>query len=79
MLADDIHDYYKKSTLTSEIIELRNIATTAKLIIRSAMNRKNSIGLHYNIDHPYLPKTKDHIILESGKDPYSSEFENIEL
>ena len=46
MLADDIHDYYKKSTISSRIVELRNLATVAKLIIRSAMTRRDSIGLH---------------------------------
>ena len=59
MLAEDIHDYYRKSTISSRIVELRNLATVAKLIIRSAMARRDSIGLHYNSDHPDTGRQED--------------------
>ncbi|MBN2161081.1 MAG: L-aspartate oxidase [Spirochaetes bacterium] len=67
VLADDIHDYYKKSTISSRIVELRNMATVAKLIIRSAMTRKDSIGLHYNSDHPEASPIRASVVLQAGR------------
>ena len=66
MLAEDIHDHYKKSTVSSRIVELRNLATVAKLIIKSAMMRKDSIGLHYNADHPATGVKKLNVVLQPG-------------
>jgi len=69
MLAEDIHDYYKKSTISSRIVELRNLATVAKLIIRSAMARRDSIGLHYNSDHPRMGARKMNVVLQAAHEP----------
>ncbi len=52
LIEKEIKDYYWKYAITRDLIELRNIITIADLIIRSAMQRKESRGLHYNIDHP---------------------------
>ncbi len=43
---------YQKSTLSKKLCELRNLINVGYLIIRSAQNRKESLGLHYNIDYP---------------------------
>jgi L-aspartate oxidase len=48
----EIRDYYWDFKVTSDLIELRNIATVAELIITCAMKRKESRGLHYTIEYP---------------------------
>jgi L-aspartate oxidase len=58
MIQEEIADYYWDFLITSDLIELRNIATVAELIIRCALKRKESRGLHYNID--YLEKDDIH-------------------
>ena len=58
MIQEEITDYYWDFLITPDLIELRNIATVAELIIRCALRRKESRGLHYNID--YLEKDDIH-------------------
>jgi L-aspartate oxidase len=52
MLRREIRDYYLRYLVTPDILELRNIADVAELIVRSAQMRRESRGLHYTLDYP---------------------------
>ena len=55
LIRKEIEVFYKKTKVSRELIELRNMALISYLIIRSALLRKESRGLHYSTDYP-LPK-----------------------
>lgn len=62
LLSEEIENFYKRTKITEELIELRNIAKVAKLIVRCAKRRKESRGLHFTTDYP-----------DPGHDPMTSD------
>ncbi len=52
MLSREVEDYYRRTKVSEKLIELRNLATNAYLIVKCALTRKESRGLHYNTDYP---------------------------
>ncbi len=52
LLKDEIREYYWQHLVTRDLLELRNIADVAEMIIACASTRRESRGLHYNIDYP---------------------------
>ena len=52
MLRQEVADYYRHFRVTPDLIELRNLVEVADLIIRSALARHESRGLHYTLDFP---------------------------
>ena len=60
-IREEIDRYYWDFHITADLVELRNIATTAELIIDSAMLRQESRGLHFNADYPQRNPTLDNV------------------
>jgi L-aspartate oxidase len=51
---EEVNKFYKNNPVKKEVIETRNLAITASIIVRSALTRKESRGLHYVVDYPEL-------------------------
>jgi L-aspartate oxidase len=70
LLLEEIQEYYWNYTVTRDLLELRNIAVTADLIVSSAMFRRESRGLHYSADHPEPAEVwRGHTVITKGKKP----------
>jgi len=52
VIMDQVNEFYKKAKVTAGLLELRNLCLVASLIIKSALFRKESRGLHFTTDYP---------------------------
>ena len=57
LLSSEIEEYYAHFKVSSHLLELRNLVEVASLIVKCAQSRKESRGLHYNIDYPETSET----------------------
>lgn len=64
LLQQEVTEYYSNYRISNDLIELRNLIQVAELMIRCAIARKESRGLHYTLDYPdALPKAADTILV----------------
>ncbi len=63
LLGEEIEDYYGHFRVTTDLIELRNLHQCAELIVRSALARHESRGLHYTLDYPATDKVARDTVL----------------
>ena len=63
LLYQETEELYKTTTISPQLMELRNLITVAYLITRSASHRRESRGLHYTTDYPELLPFVEHSVL----------------
>ena len=63
LLEQEIDEYYANFKISNNLLELRNLVTVAELIVRCAIERKESRGLHYNVDYPHTLDTSSATVL----------------
>lgn len=64
MLKKEITEYYQDYQVSKNLIELRNLVLVSEMIVRCAMQRKESRGLHYTLDYPeQLPELRKTVLI----------------
>jgi L-aspartate oxidase len=74
MLRDEVHEFYSNFRISNDLIELRNLLQVAELIVRSAIERHESRGLHFSKDYPNTLEDAIPTVLEP--DNYDSLLDN---
>ena len=68
LIEKEVNEHYYKHRISVDLLELRNIVHVSKLIIKSAMMRKESRGLHYSIDYKKINKKYQKNTYISGRE-----------
>jgi L-aspartate oxidase len=69
LLHEEIQEHYEKHRVNNDLLELRNLILVSSLIIDSALSRKESRGLHYNIDYPKILDKAENTVLTPPEAP----------
>ena len=69
MLKREVHEYYSKFRVNSDLLELRNLILVAELIVKAAQWREESRGLHFNKDYPNISPTATPSVIRPAMDP----------
>jgi L-aspartate oxidase len=67
IIYQEVEDFYKRTKVFSELLELRNLIACAHIIIKSALLRKESRGLHYTLDYPQKIERVEDTIVQNVK------------
>ena len=62
-LGREINEYYWNAKVDLSLLEVRNLICVAELIVRSALQRKESRGLHYTLDYPDLAQNAENVMV----------------
>ena len=63
LLQQEIQQYYREHRVSNDLLELRNLVLVADLIVTSALQRKESRGLHFNLDYPQMDAVATNTVL----------------
>ena len=69
LLQAEIAEYYGNDKVSNDLLELRNLAMVAQLMIRCAISRKESRGLHYTLDYPQQLAAAQDTVLQPENSP----------
>ncbi len=70
LLKKEVHEYYANHHISNDLIELRNVILVAELMVRCAMSRRESRGLHYTLDYPRALNRALPSVLSPSADPW---------
>ncbi len=69
LLKNEVHEYYSNYRVNPDLLELRNLISVADLIVRAAMWRKESRGLHFTLDYPQTNASAIASVIQPRDDP----------
>ena len=73
LIAEEVREYYTRHPVTNDLLELRNLALVARLIVESALSRKESRGLHYSLDYPKQAAEAQDTVLNPADEPLQAQ------